>query len=438
MSDKVNCLEIISKLPKFGTGLCGHRLTLLVEQLKLQEYIERCDKIVITGSNGKGSVAYLCEAILTELNCNLGMFTSPHFLEFSERVRVNGKNVDYAQLLKTLRKVLSEARQVESSTNQTFGVFEILFVVSLVVFKQHKVTCLIMEAGIGGRHDPVSLLHSKLIAVTSVDLEHCEILGNTKLQILQDKMDACYTGGKVVIGNVESTLIPMVHQYASQQGFSVQVAKENITVEEDDVGGVTIRLQDLSGHCIPIGVLGEAQRYNLQTAITLCQNIMSATDGQSLLNASVQAVTKLCIPGRMQKISNYPEVYIDSAHTPDSFELLFNSLEKMFATRSVVFLIGISKGRNFAPLITGVKKLGQSIIVTQADFKGTPAAALFEQIKACDSNVMLQPDIKQAYQLAKQICLKDNSVLVVCGGLFLAAEVAALEQGLEHQKLFLY
>ena len=134
MSIKTQHLNKIAALPKFGSGVCLHRLSVVMRRLLPADHLANVAKIVVTGSDGKGSTAMLVSAILRASGVKTGLFTSPHFLEFNERFQIDGICVDYALLDETLDQVLDEAIMVERELNEIFGVFEILFLVAVLVF----------------------------------------------------------------------------------------------------------------------------------------------------------------------------------------------------------------------------------------------------------------------------------------------------------------
>ena len=211
-------LDKIKRLPKFGRGICLQRVDTAIDGVKPAPVIYKTHrKLFVTGTNGKGSVAFLLYDILSEVGLNCALFTSPHFFEFNERFRYSGKNVPYDTLNTAFDQIHTQIQRIEHENRETFGVFEVLFLLAIKAYKSLGADFLVFEAGIGGRYDPVRLMQSHLTALTSVDLEHREILGDSKELIAYDKLDACVSGGTTVVGNIDQTLKQKVDSILSAQ-----------------------------------------------------------------------------------------------------------------------------------------------------------------------------------------------------------------------------
>ena len=404
---KTRFLTKVSKLPKFGDGICLERLGWLLEGWVEPDFAK---VLVITGSNGKGTTSMMVDSILRAGGVRTGLFTSPHFLEFNERFKVDGVEVDYETLDTTFDEVLAKAE------GKPFGVFELLFALAVVVFSRAGVEVVVFEAGIGGRYDPVAWFKSSLTALTSVDLEHTNILGDTVEAIAEDKLDACREGGTTVLGNVSPALATHIREYCA--GRSVLL-----------IEAVT----DVSN--------GTPLDFNRQTAIALCGAFYGDSIESGAFEQQCQQGIEHCrIPGRFEQIADKPVIFIDSAHSPQAYELLFDEIKRRFAHQPLVLVVGQSEGRDIEPLAAPVAELAQSVIVTKACFKGAAPSALAASIEALNPGlaVRIEADLPQAMSQAKTWALDNLGVVFVVGGLFLAAEAAAVNAGLAHEDLFLY
>jgi dihydrofolate synthase/folylpolyglutamate synthase len=452
MNSKQPLLKIVTDIPKFGSGICLHRVSLAMTQLIPADYHEQTPKIVVTGTDGKGSTSMLVNSILMANQVETGMFTSPHFLEFNERFQLGVTKVDYDALLSAIQNVLKTTSAIEQQLNEVFGVFEILFLLALAVFHQNKAQVLIFEAGIGGRYDPVRLLKSKLTALTSIALEHTALLGDSTELIAYDKLDACYPGGKTVVGHLEPTLMAKVRAYSALKSIDI-ISAENVKLQFKE-NHLILNLP--SAKALEINSLnqGAGMLYNVQTAIQVCQTYFDARICTGIPKGFADAckigIEATRIPGRFDKIGLSPELYVDCAHTPNAYQLLFETIEKEFGSTSVVFVVGASQGRDTEHLVEGVMRLGSGIVVTQASFKGADSEALYKLINLNLTNLNLtkrqppekpiywQADLKEALKQAKTMAQSMNGLVFVVGGLFLAGEAAAIEQGLETGSLYLY
>src|SRR4051812_10180496 len=150
--------------------------------------------VVVTGSNGKGSTAAFCAGIGRAHGLRTGLFTSPHLYRFNERIQIDGRQIGEEDLARLAAHVESAIAQVSHRRGESFGSFEAVFALACLYFQEQSCEFAVMEAGIGGRYDPVRLVGALVTCVASVDYEHMELLGNSLELILSDKSDACARG----------------------------------------------------------------------------------------------------------------------------------------------------------------------------------------------------------------------------------------------------
>jgi dihydrofolate synthase/folylpolyglutamate synthase len=188
-------------LPKYGDGLCLARLAMLLDALSIDRVRLRKHSVVVAGSNGKGSTAAFCASIGRAFGLRTGLFTSPHLYRFNERFQIDGVPVDDELLEALVLRVATAIADLKQHTlHETFGAFEAQFALACLYFQETECEFAVFEAGIGGRYDPVRLVGADITCVTSVDLEHVNLLGNSLELIACDKSDACISGGTVVYG----------------------------------------------------------------------------------------------------------------------------------------------------------------------------------------------------------------------------------------------
>lgn len=446
MSDKSELIAKLGNFPKFGQGICFARLSALLEQLQLTTFIQQTPKLAITGSNGKGSVARITNAILSEAGLNTGLFTSPHFLEFNERYLNKQSRVDYALLNDALEQMITTIRRVEQQCREQFGVFEVLFVLAVAVFKKLQVNFLVFEAGIGGRYDPVRLLKSSLTVLTTVDLEHSELLGTSKELIAYDKMDACANGGTVVLGNIGTKLLSKLQAFGDLNDLDIVASGQWVNVTPDkpissaqqNENSWWVTQEPFASFRLNTPLKGEFAKFNLATSIYVSNLILKHLTHEQRVAVCQNAVANLTVPGRLQMISHEPTILVDSAHTEQSYQMLFASLRKDYPKQKLVFLIGQSEGREPQALIDGLRQLASNVIVTKASHKGANPNLLYQHLALHKVEAEIHADLKTALNIALKRREELDCLLVVCGSLFLAGEVNAIIKGQDNKNLFLY
>jgi dihydrofolate synthase/folylpolyglutamate synthase len=201
-------VDRLLQIPKFGAGIGLHRMIWILDQLVENFPKVTFDAIKVTGSNGKGSTCLLLSAIMAEIGVRHGLYTSPHLLRFNERIKVNGQDIGNEDLLDAIlwgEEILKEYGR--HFPNDVIAAFEVFTGIALYHFAQQNLKTVILEAGIGGRYDSTRVVPGNLVALTSLDLEHTQLLGKTIEEIAYNKIDLCTEGGTLVLGQVDSDIL---------------------------------------------------------------------------------------------------------------------------------------------------------------------------------------------------------------------------------------
>src|SRR5688500_10590211 len=169
--------------------------------------------VVVAGSNGKGSTAAFCAGIGKVCGLRTGLFTSPHLYRFNERFQVDGAEIGDDDLARLVSRIEAAIADVSQRGGEQFGAFEALFALACLHFQERDCQFAVFEAGVGGRYDAVRLVGALVTAVTSVDYEHVELLGDSLELIASDKSDACASGGTIVYGENCRKLKPHLVEY---------------------------------------------------------------------------------------------------------------------------------------------------------------------------------------------------------------------------------
>jgi dihydrofolate synthase/folylpolyglutamate synthase len=253
-------------LAKYGNGICFKRLLTFCRQHDIDiEAIGR-DSVVITGSNGKGSTARFLYACLQTRIERVGCFTSPHLVHLRERFEISGACINDQELERYIGVVLAFNDELNRGGDYLGG-FELLFLVALLWFRDNDVTCVVWEAGIGGRYDPVRVLRSPLSALTSIDLEHTELLGPTKQLIAFDKLDVTRPHGETIVSpGVGGDLADDLKAFAEVTGRTLSIISPlsiaDIEIRVDSMSYSMVLPSSSERFVIQVPLLGLHQLYN--------------------------------------------------------------------------------------------------------------------------------------------------------------------------------
>ena len=276
--------------------------------------------IHIAGTNGKGSTAAMVTAFAKAHGLRVGTFTSPHMDSIRERIQLDGVPLEeepFWQAASVIREV--ESRLFEEW--EAFNYFEILTAMMFVVFQQEAVDLAIIEVGIGGLLDNTNVGHPLVSVITTIGLDHQDLLGSTLEEITAQKAGIIKAGQQVVVGPVTRECMDVIRGVASEKGATVQAFGEDFSLVEDSYqdNELTIPLEQLA-------LKGAFQKENATVAIRAFREWMEAT-GRSVQPECIDAALRVVSwPGRMEVLQETPLVIIDGAHNLPAIERLVQNM----------------------------------------------------------------------------------------------------------------
>ncbi|ACK66807.1 FolC bifunctional protein [Rippkaea orientalis PCC 8801] len=312
--------------------------------------------IKIAGTNGKGSVAAMLEAMAIADNKTVVLFTSPHLYHITERFRINGQEIE-PKLLNTIvqnisPKLLNIIQQKGEDMFPSF--FEVLTIISLEIFKIYKGDLIILEAGIGGYNDVVHLIDGDLSAITSIGLDHTDKLGSTLSEIATDKVGIASKNSTLVLSSdIDDLAKNSILQDAKQRNIKIiQANQKNFRVELLGLKGYQITLDSLS---LILPLVGAFQINNFVTAKTIFEQLIIHNIIDNF--GSLQGVSNLYWPGRMEVIGHNPTWILDGAHNLDAMEKVFTEISNLLQEQQLFILLGLSDHNNPNDIIPYIDKL---------------------------------------------------------------------------------
>lgn len=414
-------IDRLLALPKFGAGVGLHRMAWMLDRVGAP-----FDAIKITGSNGKGSVAAYTDAILRALGVRTGLYTSPHLRRFNERIKVGGVDICDDALADAIDWF--EAAHAEwPHPDDTFGAFEAFTAVALTHFAGVGVSTVVLEAGIGGRYDSTRVVPGSVCALTSIDLEHTAILGATAELIAYDKADICPPGGTLVVGDLDPELVRRLRVYTGLRGVHLRTLDEApVTMLHEGADGSDVTLT-LGGATFDVHtpLVGRHQIDNARIAALLVDTWAAGRAGVADAVRDGLAATRW--PGRCERISEHPEVYIDVGHTPAAAATFRDALERL--GRPIRLVLGVSQNKDAAGIVRALAPGATEVICTRAHHNGLAPEAIEALVAAAAPFVPRRraATIDDAMALATRHA--DGAVVAVGGGLFLAVEADAVLRG---------
>ena len=353
--------------------------------------------ITVAGTNGKGSVCFYINQILLHSNSKIGLYTSPHFFDFNERIVINNEKCSESEILKSLEYILG----FENSNTLTF--FEITTLAAILIFDNHNIDIAILEVGLGGRFDAVNAFEPDISVITSIGLDHTEFLGETLEKIAVEKSGVMRATKPCVIG--EEDCIDILKKQAS------------------DINSIPYFFnKDFDSSVIPFDKsnLTYVQQKNLSCAIFSLQQL-----GLTELTSNLKAeLVQQNFFGRFNRISTTPEVIIDVAHNLDSVKNLVQSLIKL-GNKKTYFVFSILKDKDLSLIIQLFEKFpyqSEWLVSELNNSRAQKLSFIKQNLEKNNFNFESSDSIKKAYELALNKAA-NNDRIVVFGSFYVISEI---------------
>ncbi|NBC05445.1 MAG: bifunctional folylpolyglutamate synthase/dihydrofolate synthase [Bacteroidetes bacterium] len=384
--------------------------------------------IHIAGTNGKGSVSHILSALLQSNGLSVGLYTSPHYVDFRERVRINHKKIPEDNVVNFVNQYKEEFDQIQPSF------FEWSFALALHYFQQKKPDIAIIETGLGGRLDSTNIVEPLLTIITNVSLDHQAFLGDTIPEIASEKLGIVKTGIPLVLGEksheyntlaIEKARESNATLYFSEDIIRVYPANENDT--DSFLKGQWVTVEDDLGKGDPILVDldGDYQIKNLQTALAsyliLSKTMDLKEDVWKSSSALSQIRRKSGMIGRWQVVESEPPVILDGAHNLAALNAVIQSFLNIDAERQFIIL-GISDDKDVDALLEKLPRFVEYHFTQASVPRALHFSAYIEKAKVkYGLRVSGHESITAAYRTVRRKASHYDAVLIT-GSIFLVGE----------------
>lgn len=400
---------------KFGIKPGVKRMEWMLEVLEHPE--RNINGIHVAGTNGKGStVSYLRKG----LNGNgyaVGTFTSPYIETFNERISLNGYPIsdeEVAQLASIVRPV--SERMEEETTLGTATEFEIITMMMFVYFgKLYPVDFVVVEAGLGAKNDSTNVFQPIMTLLTSVGLDHTEILGQTLLDITKDKAGVVKNNVPLVFNVNDEVCKDYVYKILEEKN-ALGIALHNDIIIRSKNGEFSYQYKHYDFENILLSMIGEHQKENAALAITalldMCERDIVSLD----INKTIEAIEDTTWTGRIETISEEPLIILDGAHNREAVSALVQTMEAYYKDRSITVLFSAVKGKPLDDMIGRLETIADEFIVTDFDFfKALPVEDIYKEVSHTHR--------RKIDDYMQFIDTFDGDVLLVTGSLYFISEV---------------
>lgn len=362
--------------------------------------------IHVAGTNGKGSCSHTLAAILQAAGCRTGLYTSPHLIDFRERIRINGEPIPEEYVI----RFVEEEHGFFEPLHPSF--FELTTAMAFRYFAEQKVEVAVIEVGLGGRLDCTNIIRPNLCLITNISFDHTQFLGNTLAEIAHEKAGIIKSGIPVVIGETTPETRPVFLQQAQTVGAPIHWAEEEN--HEQDYPNLTCELQ---------GLYQQKNTRTLLTAIPLLKDAGFKLDEASVRQGFAHVTELTGLMGRWQKLQESPTLVCDTGHNIGGFTYIVEQLQQQ-SFKHLHIVIGMVNDKD----IHGVLALlphNATYYFTRASVKrALPANELQHLAHQFGLEGDCYPDVPSAVKAAQEKSLPEDFIFVG-GSNFIVADLLA-------------
>jgi len=396
----------------YGTQSVGIKLGLenirrLLVELGIQPWLDSGTVRVIhvAGTNGKGSVCAMADAVVRAAGFRSGLYTSPHLVAFGERIRINGAPISGAGIAEGLSRI----RALVASWEYCPTFFEIATALALLWFQQQQAEVVVLETGLGGRLDATNAVRPAACAIVSIGMDHWQYLGNTLRQIALEKAGIFKPG------------VPVV---ALEQAPEAAEALRETALR---VGAPLAWVQEPIG--LPVGLAGSHQRWNAALAVAA----LEAAQVPITPEAIACGLREVVWPGRFERIPHDGvELILDGAHNEPAALRLAETWREEYGDERPVLLLGVLQDKDVESIARAlVPRAGAVVAASVASPRACPAGTLAETIRttAPGVNITLAASVPEGLRQAVALAQAGRRRVLVAGSLFLIGEALASLRG---------
>jgi dihydrofolate synthase / folylpolyglutamate synthase len=404
----------------------------------------------IGGSNGKGSVAAMLASIYSGAGYKVGLFTSPHLVDFRERFQINGRLISKAQTLGLIKEIKEKTLEEEPPT-----FFEFVTAMALIYFFREKVDLAIMEVGLGGRLDATNIIKPLITVITTISLEHQDYLGKTLQNIAWEKAGIIKPGVPLITGVGQKKVQTQIEKICRERQAPMFLAGRDFRTrkvgqgtfsyfglrilqsagdfgtnwneergtrkKEDFLSQSAIRNPPLKG--LQLSLLGDHQIKNAGLALAVVELLQ---EKYPVMERKIRGgLSKVTWPGRMEVLSDRPRIVLDGAHNPGAMRTLAETLPRNFSYKKILLVFGMMKDKNLKQTLDYITPLANRIFLTRAEYdRSADPEDLKKFLVGKKPRPLVFPTIPQAITQAMREAGPEDLILIT-GSLFVVGEALA-------------
>jgi dihydrofolate synthase/folylpolyglutamate synthase len=379
----------------------------------------------IAGTNGKGSTAAMIASVLTSSGCTTGLYTSPHLSTIRERFRVDGHLISQADFASITTRLKPEVEVVNLKASYgELTTFELLTALAFIYFEMKGVDPQVLEVGMGGKFDATNVVRPEVCVITSISLDHTEVLGESLATIAAEKAGIIKPGSMVVLAPQPDEVVTVIRGICRRQQAGLVMVGRDITWKSLGFDGRQQLLEVMGrrdSYRIHMPLLGDYQMENAASAVAALEVLKEKGFAISRDNI-VKGLAQVSWPGRFQVLRQRPWLVVDGAHNPDAARKLRLSLNQYFEFSRSILVMGASGDKNVSSLVSELAPLFDEVIVTRS---GHPRAMETVRLKTIFQEQGVEAQVAETVPKALSLAMsraEAQDLVCVSGSLFVVAE----------------
>ncbi len=376
----------------------------------------------VAGTNGKGSTSAMIESILRSAGIRTGLFSSPHLISFTERIRIDGEEISEKDVVELAGEVRAAADEIDDFS-PTF--FEVVTAMAFLHFRKAGVEWAVIETGLGGRLDATNVISPEAVAITGIGLDHCDFLGKTLGEIASEKAGIIKDGVPVVSAAQEAPAMKVIRDKARKRGAPLFTYGESFTSElmSETFGGISFRyFGERLNRDFDVPLAGRHQMINASLAAKTAEILMEKYSG---LKCDIgKGLSAVRWPGRLEMVNDDPPVLIDGAHNPQAALALSAYLREVAFSRykRVVLVVGTMGDKDIDGILVPLLPLASEIVFTAPAYGRSARPERLAALAAAKGfPSMIMPTVADAVKKAVEIC-RQGDLVVVTGSFYTIGE----------------
>ena len=371
--------------------------------------------IHIAGTNGKGSIAAFLNAVLKEAGYKVGLYTSPHLVRFTERFKINGREISKDRVVDLTNLLRDKTVEEEPPT-----FFEFTTAMALVYFAQENTDISIMEVGMGGRLDATNIIWPLITVISNIAMEHQFFLGNRLLDIAKEKAGIIKPRVPVVTGVSKKKVVELFRETCKTKAAPMIRIGEHVRYRYHcrrlAYFGTKWRLKDLE-----LGLKGRFQAKNAAIALAALEEL-DRLGFPVDRDALIKGLKNASWPGRMHILRSNPTVVLDGAHNPKAMQTLAKTVKEEIDHERLIVVIGIMEDKDIKKILKQIVPHADYVIYTRPRYsRAARPEVLYEQGKALHRSGSTIGKLEDAIDKAIAMA-RPKDLVVICGSLFTVGE----------------